>query len=496
MGMTDQSSWIAFARLTTCTLQVILPEGCTTANPGLSNCANERGYLFSSNESISWSTSRLPNEGLFNLITFEEGLLGLTGNANYGFDTITLGLQGSGLPTLQKQLVAGIATNNYWLGSLGLSPVPFNFTDLNDPIPSLLTNLKTEGHIPSLSWGYTAGASYQDPPVYGSLVLGGYDTTRFSISNTLPNIPFGADFSRDLLVSLQSITFDTVGSSPLLASSIYVFVDSMVSHLYLPIQVCLAFEQAFDLTWNETNQLYLVNETVHSALLDQNPTFTFTFTSAGQNVDITIPYAAFDLEISEIAIVSGTNGYAPKGTSTDKSRYFPLKQARNDSQYTLGRVFLQEAYITADYERHNFSISQAEFPSTSVQENLVPILPASAETDDSNRSSISGGAIAGIVIGAVVILAVAALVIWFLRRNKRKARQPPDPTVYSELPKHHGHELDDVDHRRFEMENTDARRELEGYDGGINRYKDSRRAYEMGAKETPAAELEGSSWRR
>lgn len=61
-----------------------------------------------------------------------EGYLGLTGNAYYGFDTINLGLTGSGLPTVQGQVIAGFGTNDFWLGNLGLSPYPFNFTDLDD----------------------------------------------------------------------------------------------------------------------------------------------------------------------------------------------------------------------------------------------------------------------------------------------------------------------------------------------------------------------------
>ena len=128
-------------------VQVVLPEGCTDANPGLANCSDARGQTFIRNASTTWSTQRLSNGGLFQLNTFEEGYLGLTGNAYYGFDTVNLG---SSLPTLQNQLVAGIATNSYWLGSLGLSPIGFNITTLNDPIPSLLHNLRNGSLVPSM----------------------------------------------------------------------------------------------------------------------------------------------------------------------------------------------------------------------------------------------------------------------------------------------------------------------------------------------------------
>jgi hypothetical protein len=52
----------------------------------------------------------------------------------------------------------------------------------------------------------------------------------------------------------------------------------------------------------------------------------------GPSVDIVLPYAAFDLEASYPLVRHPT-------------RYFPLKRAANDSQYTLGRAFLQEAYV-------------------------------------------------------------------------------------------------------------------------------------------------------
>lgn len=201
---------------------VVIPLGCTVVNPSLAGCDSMRGYLFLSNQSTSWSTSRIGNGGLYNLgIDQAEGMLGLSGNAYYGFDTVRLGGKfNPGLPSLRHQVVAGIATNDFWIGSLGLSPTAFNFTNLNDPVPSLLGSLRRSNLVPSTSWAYTAGMPYREPPIYGSLTLGGYDSSRRSNRSSI-SIPFGADASRDLLVGLQSITYDTLGSSPLLSSGAY-----------------------------------------------------------------------------------------------------------------------------------------------------------------------------------------------------------------------------------------------------------------------------------
>ena len=47
-------------------------------------------------------------------------------------------------------------------GAFGLNTQPVNFTSLgNFSAPSFLTTLKDQGHIPSLSWSYTAGAKYR-----------------------------------------------------------------------------------------------------------------------------------------------------------------------------------------------------------------------------------------------------------------------------------------------------------------------------------------------
>lgn len=116
--------------------------------------------------------------------------------------------------------------------------------------------------------------------------------------------------------------------------------------------------------YNETAELYFVNNTSHDKLLSQNPNVTFTLgpaSAGGATVDIVMQYGSFDL-MAEYPIVN--NGI----------RYFPLKRAQNDSQFTLGRTFLQDAYVIADYDRNNFSVSQAIFPNILNTQQIVAIL--------------------------------------------------------------------------------------------------------------------------
>lgn len=166
----------------------------------------------------------------------------------------------------------------------------------------------------------------------GSLVLGGYDASKAGTSNM--TFDFAPDISRDLSVGLQAITVEvderTVG---LLPEGMFTFIDSTVPHIWLPQAACERFEEIFHLTWNATVGLYLLNETHHQSLLAANTNFTFTIGNDTHNpptIDITLPYASFDLSV-DYPIVS------------NRTRYFPIVRAANETQYTLGRVFLQEA---------------------------------------------------------------------------------------------------------------------------------------------------------
>lgn len=172
----------------------------------------------------------------------------------------------------------------------------------------------------------------------GSLTLGGYDSSRFEPGNL--STPFSPIDARDLTVQVRSITS---GDEQLLASPIASFLDSTVPYIYLPMPACTAFENTFGIIWNETSQLYLMNDTQHALLQAQNPSITFTLGSleSSKTANISFPYVAFALTASWPLTPSPT-------------RYFPLRRAANSTQYTLGRAFFQEAYVIADYDAQKF----------------------------------------------------------------------------------------------------------------------------------------------
>ena len=142
------------------------------------------------------------------------------------------------------------------------------------------------------------------------------------------------DVSRDLVVALETIQFTNHSTTKtLLLEEIIIFIDSTVPEIWLPHESCLLFEEAFGIEYNSTLDRYLVNDTLHKNLQSANPSVSFLlqqFDSAFKTVNITLPYASFDLELSY-----------PYFNHTRK--YFPLRRADNETQYTLGRTFLQEA---------------------------------------------------------------------------------------------------------------------------------------------------------
>jgi hypothetical protein len=180
--------------------------------------------------------------------------------------------------------------------------------------------------------------------------------------------------------------------------------DSSSAAFWLPESVCTRFEEVLGLQWDQIANLYFVSEALHQSLSQQKPSITLTFGHEDNTINITFPYAAFD-----------TTARWPLVTTDDK-RYFPLRRSATD-EYVLGRTFFQEAYVTADYERRNFSIAQAVHDRNVQLKAIASVSSPSRDYD----SSLSTGAIVGIVLGSVAVLApIAGLIWWFTRRTQKQ----------------------------------------------------------------------------
>lgn len=396
---------------------------CNTSLSVASDCLEARGGGFDSQRSSTWQDEGQYDLGLNNL-------LGYSGGADYGFDTVGLGYNNASGPTLPHQIVAEIKSDSFWFGLLGMGFQPTNFTGYANPQASFADTLASNGTIASRSWSYTAGAYYRLKSVFGSLIFGGYDAARFTPNNVV--FTMTGDNLRDIVLYVRGIASTaSSGNTTLMSTPEKVFIDSTVVDFWLPVDVCQKFESTFGLTYNSNLNRYFVNESSHSTLLSQNPNVTFTLAdqqSGGHTVDLVLPYAAFDLNLS-----------APLINSSTPQRYFPLRQGQNDSMYTLGRAFLQEAYVTADYETRTFNVSQCVFDVNAQSQILaiprdmpVPVSGGAAGPSGNGTGggtgtggsgggggggggssgtggALSAGAIAGIVIGSVLLLLLLLL---------------------------------------------------------------------------------------
>lgn len=399
---------------------VPVPEGCQISDP--SNCGDLRGVLpfqgspskgFQKNESSTWVS-----QGIYDL-DVEDGL-NLTGNADFGYDTVGLGIQNSNGLNLTSQLVGGIATKDFYLGEFGLGAKPTNFTSLDNPIPNFMQSLREQNHIPSLSYGYTAGAKYQGNGFLGSLTLGGYDASRFTPSNL--SIPFSTNDHRSLTVGVQSVSASgtLTGQVTPLAEGEFFLLDSTVSDIWLPLSACQVFEESFGLTYDNRTDYYIVDASTHQQLQNLNPSVTFKLgaaASGGSIISITLPYAAFDLQAA--------SPYYPNATN-----YFPIRRAANSTQYTLGRTLLQEAFVIVDQERLNFTIAQATFDQRA-EPQLVAIQPL--DTASSRAARTAGHPISHGVLAAVIVVVVMFVVLVtgsgiYMYRRKHGSHQSPHPS--------------------------------------------------------------------
>jgi len=146
---------------------VPLPEGCqlssSTTFANTSSCGASRGAGdfqsaqsagFQKNASTTWSET-----GIYAL-PVQDGLFEGDQGGLYGTDVVVLA-NGSGPVEVVKQSVVGLATKDFWLGSLGVAQRASNFTVEKTIVPSLVDALKIQNVTPSASFGLDVGAAYR-----------------------------------------------------------------------------------------------------------------------------------------------------------------------------------------------------------------------------------------------------------------------------------------------------------------------------------------------
>ncbi|KAI1334934.1 acid protease [Xylariaceae sp. FL0016] len=351
------------------------------------------------------------------------------------------------------------------LGCLGLgAPKTVNqsfSTNGGPPINASLIPgyLNSQGTIASNSFGMHIGAV--NPSMPGSLYFGGYDQNRI-VGDILTE---SDDYNKQ--ISLKDISINVIdGSSPwdfdskagLLASGndtigsggIKVSVDGCSPYLTLPKSTCDAITANLPVTYNAMLGLYTWNtdDAKYSQIVNSASALQFTFfgSSNTDTVNISVPFRHLNLTLSAPLV-------------DEDQQYFPCYTGPS-GQFTLGRAFLQDAFVGASWGTKTWWLAQApgpNIPAASVVElesgateikassndwkeswsgswkALTPEDVSSgatvtapgtdASTTSSSSSGLSTGAQAGIGVGAGIagLAIIGAIAFFFMRR--RKARQ-------------------------------------------------------------------------
>jgi hypothetical protein len=252
----------------------------------------------------------------------------------------------------------------------------------------------------------------------GSLVLGGYDVFRMqnSVYDFSMSTVAGGGGDQELVVSVQDISIkyqDSHVSSTTANSASTTFnaiIDSTLPYLYLPQSVCDNFALQLGLTLDTNTTLYTLNET--QRLSNQGLTISIIVADTKNlqlRKEIIFPYSAFDL-------------YASWPIYDNPVPYFPIRQVASSSGTVnvLGRAFLQQAYIIANFENSTFVVADAVTPSDGIQS--IYSISKAGETSSAPRK-LAGGSIAGIALGVLIALGsiLTALLLWLRRLRKRRS---------------------------------------------------------------------------
>jgi hypothetical protein len=225
-------------------------------------------------------------------------------------------------------------------------------------------------------------------------------SNQFETSSNLldPHVP---DYRNFTLSNTDSIV-GKVGSTP-------IRIDSSRPFIYLPGWACDSIARILDLNYSgkegdPETWYYYVTPNGFSAFAAANMSMNFRINNIGDNkgnspIMIKLPYWALVQNLTY-----------PLG---EGQQYIPIRRASDPAQYVLGRTFLQETYLTADYERKTFSLHQAAFPYPATEDLVV--LKAPFRITKEVIGAIAGGTT------ALIILLLTAL--FFLRRIKLRRRR-------------------------------------------------------------------------
>ena len=334
----------------------------------------------------------------------------------------------------------------------------------------LANNLAAQNVIPSASYGLHIGSSAFNIPL--SLWLGGYDASR--IVGPVLSQPYNNGQGAILTLDLLDISISVgSGASPFsfgqsrsgllqannasIPGAVPVMMDAAAPYMYLPNSTCAAIASNLPVTYDSQLGLYLWDTASPSyARIITSPSYLeFQFQTSATKLTIKVPFALLNLTLE-----------AP--LKSIPTPYFPCQppQAPNEalypSSYSLGRAFLQAAFIGVNWGRGRegtWWLANAPGPSSAngantrrdvgaesvktIQNDTTILETSNVQWEDtwstvlkplassnnarptgsSSPSGLRAGPLAGIVVGCiafVAIMALAGLLMWKRQQKNRK----------------------------------------------------------------------------
>lgn len=333
---------------------------------------------------------------------------------------------------------------------------------------SLLTgSLKAQDKIPRSSYGLHVGSASLGPKL--SLWIGGYDASRIigpvSIQSMdgwspvvdLLYIGIGVDHGASpfSFTSRNDILTNENSSVP---SWVPVAMNPAAPYLALPNSTCAAIAKYLPVTYQKKYGLYFwnVDDVQYQRIVTSPSYLSFTFRASGPSITrllIKVPFSLLNLTLEAPLIDTPTF-------------YFPCQPPQDSSTYSLGRTFLQAAFIGVDWDEEppTWYFAQAPGPNTASTPSpadfggnvsassivswndtwegyWIPLADDhSTSNQTSNRTSgtdspspnsvsspnrgLTTGAKAGIAIGCAAMVIAVLLGILFCRRYSRKSLEP------------------------------------------------------------------------
>ena len=359
------------------------------------------------------------------------------------------------------------------VGALSLGP------QLNQVFGTINTTLipaylAEKNIIPSSSFGLHVGIAATTPLLELSLWLGGYDASRIvgPVSSQSIQDDAGSEFVIDLLdIGIgvdhggSPFAFSSkqgllgAGNSSIADRAISVSMNPSAPYMNLPNSTCAAIADGLPVKYNVGKALYFWDVTdPQFAKIMSSPTYlSFIFRGSNGDLTIKVPFSLLNLTLQEPLVSTPTP-------------YFPCQppQAPDTftTYYSLGRAFLQAAFIGVTWSGSKqglgtWYLAQAPGPGTDTnpqQKSLtndappvglpanwsdtwtgfwtaLPLSPSpttsaipnpakeSGTTSPPSKHGLSGGAIAGIAIGAAGAVLILFGICYFVFR-RRKAGKP------------------------------------------------------------------------